>query len=83
MSRVKSSWGRGVWCSASVRKERQKEIDLGLAVMCALLQPGECVSHTTIAEVTGMSHGGAFMIEKRALRKLQFKLRAEKREFYR
>ena len=55
--------------------ERQREIDLTLAVMCCLLQPGQCVPRTVIAELTGMSHGGPFMIEQTALRKLRTRLR--------
>lgn len=55
--------------------KRSRDIDLALAVMCALLQPGERVPYDVIAEVTGMSHGGPWAIEKSALRKIRNRLR--------
>lgn len=71
MSIIKSKHGR-----QHVRSvERNHEVDLMLAVMCCLLQPGQRVSRNVIAELTGLSHGGPFMIEKRALRKLRTRLR--------
>jgi hypothetical protein len=54
---------------------RNREIDLALAVMCTLVQPGERVPYDVIAEVTGMSHGGPWAIEKSALRKIRNRLR--------
>lgn len=53
---------------------RNAEIDLALAIMCALQRPGETFTNRTIGEVTGMSHGGASHIEKAALRKLRRRL---------
>jgi hypothetical protein len=60
--------------------KRNEEIDLALAVMCAIQKPGECLTHRTIAAVTGMGHAGPYMIEQRALRKLRstFKFGREK-----
>jgi hypothetical protein len=55
--------------------QRSQEVDLALAVACCLVRPGECLSHYQIAEITGMSHGGSYMIEKRALKKLRLRLR--------
>jgi hypothetical protein len=52
-------------------KERQQEIDLSLAVMCALQYPGQRVKAEVINEITGMSHGGAHAIIQRALMKLR------------
>lgn len=69
MSNIKSKHGRNVRASA-----RNCEIDLALAIMCALLRPGESVPYHVIAEVTGMSHGGPYAIEQRALRKLRIKV---------
>jgi len=48
-------------------KERDQEIDLALAVMCCLQRPGERVPYAVIAEITGLSHGGPFMIEQAAI----------------
>lgn len=50
---------------------REFEIDLALAVMCALQLPGQCLKHRDIAEVTGLSHGGPFAIEQAALKKIR------------
>lgn len=55
--------------------EADREVDLVLAVMCCLLQPGQCVKRTVIAELTGMSHGGPYAIEQGALKKLRNRLR--------
>lgn len=55
--------------------KRNEEIDLALAVMCAIQKPGECLTHRAIAAVTGMGHAGSYMIEQRALRKIRTKLR--------
>lgn len=71
MSSIKAKYGRRHLRSA----ERNHEIDLVLAVMCCLLQPGQRISRNVIAELTGLSHGGPFMIEQRALRKLRTRLR--------
>ena len=57
--------------------ERNQEIDLALAVLCAIQKPGEVVSVRTIAEVTGMSHEGPRAIERRALKKFRRKLDPE------
>ncbi len=54
---------------------REHEIDLALAVMCALQEPGQVVSSRAIADVTGMSHGGPWSIEKVALKKLRNRLK--------
>lgn len=51
------------------------EVDLALAVMCAITPPGVSWTRDAIAEVTGMSHGGPYMIEQRALMKLRKKFR--------
>lgn len=56
-------------------KEDNERIDLALAVMCAVQKPGEIVPRDIIADVTGMSHGGPWMIEQRALKKIRRKLR--------
>lgn len=53
---------------------RRQAIDLALAVMCVLATPGRCYRTREIAEVTGMSHGGAWAIEKAALHKLRKRL---------
>ena len=68
MSRIRATHGR--------RRPpgRDREIDLVLAVMCCLLQPGQCIPRNVIAEMTGMSHGGPFMIEQSALKKLRTRL---------
>lgn len=52
-----------------------KDIDLALAVACALIRPGQCLSYRAIAEITGMSHGGPYVIGQRALKKLRTRLR--------
>lgn len=57
---------------------QSRDVDLALAVMCAIQIPGERVPTKTIAEVTGMSHSAPFYIEKRALRKLRHRLREMK-----
>lgn len=56
-------------------KKRQNEIDLALAVMCVLQEPGVPVPRNVIAEVTGMSHQGPTHIEKTALKKIRNTLR--------
>lgn len=53
------------------RAAHSQDVELALAVMCALQKPGEQLSVRTIAEVTGLSHNAPHLIEKRALRKLQ------------
>jgi hypothetical protein len=52
-------------------KPADSELDLTLAVMCALLNPGECVPHHVIAEITGMSRFYSRFIEQRALEKIR------------
>lgn len=69
MNTMRSSFGGSIYDA-----HRNSEVDLALAIMCALVRPGECVTHRTIAEVTGMSHGGSYMIELRALKKLRNRL---------
>ena len=54
--------------------ERNRQVDLALAVMCRLQQPGERVPHRIIAEVTGLAHSGVAAIERRALVKLRQRL---------
>jgi hypothetical protein len=56
-------------------KKDNERIDLVLAVMCAIQLPGECVPRDVIADLTGMSHGGPWAIEQRALKKLRTRLR--------
>jgi len=60
--------------------EENREIDLSLAVMCAVQIPGECVPRDVIAEITGMSHGGPWAIEQRAMMKIRKKLLYTDRE---
>lgn len=50
---------------------RALEIDLGLAVMCALSQPGRCYDSGQIAAVTGLSQAGVTYITRSALKKLR------------
>jgi alkylated DNA nucleotide flippase Atl1 len=54
---------------------KARDIDLALAVACALVQPGQCLSYRAIAEITGMSHGGPYVIGQRALKKMRKRLR--------
>lgn len=61
--------------------ERNAEIDLHLAVMCAVQVPGQCVSHEAINQVTGLSHFGSNAIERRALAKLGRRLVGLRQEF--
>ncbi len=51
--------------------ERDLEVDLGLAVMCALQYPGQKIRHEVIADITGMTREGSMHIEHRALLKLR------------
>lgn len=53
----------------------EEDIDLALAVLCALIRPGERLTYRQISEVTGLSHGGPYMIEQAALRKLRNRVR--------
>lgn len=53
----------------------EEDVDLALAVMCAMQSPGECFSYQVIAAVTGMSHGGPCYIEREALKKLRKRVR--------
>ena len=77
------------WAVKSQRKnaknkdeERNKEIDLALAVMCAIRKPGETTTTRVIAEITGMSHEGPRVIEQRALKKLRKRLGNEIRTLF-
>ena len=47
------------------------QIDLGLAVIAAIRQPGEEMSQTDIAEICGVSNLTIWRIEQRALEKLR------------
>jgi hypothetical protein len=55
----------------------QSDVDLALAVLCALRRPGETLSLPTIAHVVGMSTEGVRQIQERALKKLRNKLTRE------
>ncbi len=59
--------------SALSRNGNPKEIDLSLAVMCALLANGEFLpmSQAEIADVCGCTRQAISLIEKRALKKLR------------
>lgn len=50
---------------------RALEIDLGLAVMCAVREPGACYDSGQIAAVTGLSQAGVSYITRNALKKLR------------
>ncbi len=54
--------------------EEDAEIDLALAVLCVRF-PGRVFTIREIAEITGMSHGGPYVIEQRALKKLRTAMR--------
>ncbi len=55
----------------------QSDVDLALAVLCALRRPGETLSLPTIAHVVGMSTEGVRQIQERALKKMRNKLTRE------
>ncbi len=60
---------------ATVRNAgRNVDVDLALAVMCAITPPGVTWTRDAIAEITGMSHGGPYAIEARAIMKLRRRL---------
>ena len=72
---VVSSYG-----NATSNPKRNFEIDLALAIMCALQRPGERFSSRTIARVTGLSHAGPEAIVSAALKKLRPRCRNLRRE---
>ena len=55
---------------------RRREIDLGLAVLCALIRPGESLTPDLIGEITGLSSAGVRHIERVAVRKLRRRVAA-------
>lgn len=66
--------------AATSDPERNREIDLALAVMCALQRPGQRFSSRIIAQVTGLSHAGPEAIVQAALKKLRPRCRNLRRE---
>lgn len=52
----------------------KNDIDVGLAVLCSLMRPGESLSDRDIAYVCNCSRNAIYIIEKRALRKMRVKL---------
>lgn len=62
---IRSRFGRNV-----TTPDRQLEIDLTLAVLCALF-PGRELPGRWIGELCGLSHAGIHAIQQRALRKLR------------
>lgn len=52
-------------------KANNHQIDLGLAVIAAVRQPGEELSQTEIAEICGVSKLTIWRIEQKALEKLR------------
>lgn len=58
--------------SKSRSHDENQEIDLVLAVLCVLFR-GVPMTYRDIAELTGMSHGGPYVIEQRALKKCRKK----------
>ena len=71
MSNIKSGFGH----NTRRKGDRDREIDLALAIMCTLQRPGECIPHRIIAEIIGMAHSGPWSIEQTALRKVRNQLR--------
>jgi DNA-directed RNA polymerase sigma subunit (sigma70/sigma32) len=59
---------------------RRPAVDLGLAVLSAMMKPGEHVTYDTIAAATGLTRGGVMHIERNALRKLRMTARHLVRE---
>ena len=60
--------------------ERDRQIDLGLAVLCACQSPGQVFTHAAIAAATGWSHAGSHAVEGRALKTIRKKLAALQKE---
>jgi len=50
------------------------DIDIGISVLCALMRPDESLSDRDIADVCGCSRNYIYEIEKRALKKIRFRM---------
>lgn len=55
-------------------RELPLNVDLGLAVLCAVRDPGETFTFDQIAEACGCTNGNILLIQQRALRKLRNRL---------
>ncbi len=56
------------------RKSSDADIDLGLAISGALLEPNQIRTHEELAAYCGVSHTAIQMIERVALRKMRIRL---------
>jgi DNA-directed RNA polymerase specialized sigma subunit len=52
-------------------RKLKPSIDLGLAVIAAVRQPGERMTAVDIAEICGVSQAAIWQIERKAIAKLQ------------
>lgn len=61
-----------------MKTQRKADIDIGLAVLCAVTPPGVTLSQGEIADVCGCTRNRIYEIERDAVRKLKSapKLRA-------
>jgi len=72
----KSQWGRvGGRIGRNEDPERHAAIEIGLAVLEAYQQPGECITYDAMAEATGMTAVAWRATCERALKKMRHHVR--------